>query len=322
MKKIYAIFSFIMMCFLLSSCTTYQKITINGTPGTEIYTPNMQRLGVIENGGNTIIKISRNSYYPYLLSHQDNSSTLVPFALDYKRKSYTGNKITNVTSITLAYAAYISSLVCADQTALFAGCLGVAAAGTAIGITSIKRSMQLQYRYKFEYLPSQSTIQDIRFTPITDTGYKKQLLSPVTDLTSHKVETVQNATPSSIARKKSSASSRTFNDYGRIIAGKYTGNGLLIKNDNIIEKYDKVNIIIKRIDKNTVSVDVIESNESFFNSKYEYKIEKTGGKYILSLKGIPSASISIDAKGRLSYRHPKVNIDGEIYTLELTATKQ
>ena len=42
----------------------------------------------------------------------------------------------------------------------------------------------------------------------------------------------------------------------------------------------------------------------------------------MSLKGIPSAVISIDSKGNLVYYHPKVNIDGEIYTLEINAIKQ
>lgn len=121
---------------------------------------------------------------------------------------------------------------------------------------------------------------------------------------------------------KTSVSTKVIKDFGRLIEGTYIGYGSLLQNDNIVEKYEKINISVKRINKNTVSVDVFESGDAFFSSKTEYSIKKNADKYLMSLKGIPSAVISIDAQGNLVYHHPKVNIDGEIYTLEINVKKR
>ena len=51
MRIKYIIYYFALLCCLLSSCTTSQKITINGIPGTEIYTPDMRKLGMVESNG-------------------------------------------------------------------------------------------------------------------------------------------------------------------------------------------------------------------------------------------------------------------------------
>ena len=66
---------------------------------------------------------------------------------------------------------------------------------------------------------------------------------------------------------------------------------------------------------------MIESGESFFGSELEYTIRKTDDGYELVLNGIATAVISIDHNGKLSFTHPKVNIDGELYTLSINAEK-
>lgn len=91
----------------------------------------------------------------------------------------------------------------------------------------------------------------------------------------------------------------------------------------IIEEYSNVKVVVLRIDNNTVNVDVVENGESYFSTKSKYQVKKKGkNTYVLSLNGIPDAFITIDNAGHLTYIHPKVNIDGDIYTLNITATKK
>lgn len=81
MKKIYIIYSLIFVCYFLNSCTTSQKIVVEGTSGTEIYSPAMDRLATIDSNGRTGVKLSKDGYYAYLMSHQPNTNQFVPFAL-------------------------------------------------------------------------------------------------------------------------------------------------------------------------------------------------------------------------------------------------
>ena len=339
MRIKYIIYYFALLCCLLSSCTTSQKITINGIPGTEIYTPDMRKLGMVESNGKLKTKLPSEGYYAYLMSHQTGEKQLVPFALDYKNKSHAGSRILKNTGFgiaalgtgtllvgTIAYAA-ASSDEDDDATSpfipLIIGSAGAMAIGTAVGLPAGMRASQTQYQYNFKYLSSQTTIQDMSFRPIVDVGYSKSTISEGRNVTVQETGNDAKVTQTTRAKnRKSSTSSRTLKDYGKVLAGTYTGNGSLTRNDDVAEMYDRIHVIIKRISRNTVSIDVVESGEAFFTTGQEYTIRKVGNKFVLSLKGIPSAIINIDAQGKLTYYHPKINIDGEIYTLEISANRQ
>lgn len=84
MKRLIEILGIVVCVILLHSCTTSQKVTVQGTPGTEIYSPTMERLGVVSSNGKVSFKISRHSYYSYLMSKNAGANEFVPFALDYK----------------------------------------------------------------------------------------------------------------------------------------------------------------------------------------------------------------------------------------------
>lgn len=68
MKRLIELLGIVVCVILLHSCTTFQKITVQGTPGTEIYSPTMDRLGVVGSNGKVSLKISRNNNYSYLMS--------------------------------------------------------------------------------------------------------------------------------------------------------------------------------------------------------------------------------------------------------------
>lgn len=73
----------------MQSCmTSKQKIVVSGAPGTEIYHPkDMSMLGEIGADGSAKINISRNGYYPYLLSRKSNDDKVIPFGIDFKYKN-------------------------------------------------------------------------------------------------------------------------------------------------------------------------------------------------------------------------------------------
>lgn len=68
-------------------------------------------------------------------------------------------------------------------------------------------------------------------------------------------------------------------------------------------------------------MNVFDSDGSkFFDSDAEYTIKKEkNGKYSLFLNDIKDATIQIDSKDNLVYVHPSVNIEGEIFSLSISA---
>lgn len=172
----------------------------------------------------------------------------------------------------------------------------------------------------FKYLTYQNTNDDFVFTAYENTGERRLIGS------STSMEETSTASPEaySMARLRTSKATRTLNDYGKTIAGTYRGTGKLRQGDKVIESYNNMALTVERIDKNTVTVAVKDDyGEPFFSRADRYGIRKGRGRNLtLTLDGIPSATIRIDGNGKLSYNHPKVNIDGDIYTLEISASKQ
>ena len=334
------IFKFIFLVgttFTLFSCSTSQTLTIEGLPGTEILTPGLKNLGTIGNNHKTKITIPSDDYYAFLLARSNGSKELVPFALDYKNKKYRGTKAQSAIGIGLGVAGLFPMLtgaimLCADEdveetgVAMILGGTGVALAGFAIGGPAYARLDQAQYQYQYKYLSSQSTNEDFTFTRPTDNGF----IRTVKNEPQHSEPQVENtegtpaATSTGIRRRgKTSTAARNLRDNGKQVAGTYIGTGRLILNGEEMENYTDIKVVIKRIDKNNVIVEVYENSEAFFNTGDKYSIKKAGnGQFTLSLIGIPSATITISKNKNMVYFHPKVNIDGEIYTLEIKASLQ
>lgn len=178
---------------------------------------------------------------------------------------------------------------------------------------------------EYKYLKYQRTNQDFSFLPIKDVGYAKTMLDNGNMVsTPHISNSANNVnTSSTTSRRKSSVSKRTLNDNAKLVSGSYFGTGYLTQKGKVIEEYAKIKVVILRIDNNNVNVDVFENGESYFSKTNKYQVTKKGkNTYVLSLDGISDALITIDNTGHLTYIHPKVNIDREIYTLNLTANKK
>lgn len=319
--KNYNIIIALSLCSLLVSCASNQKITVMGTPGTEIFIPNSHNAyfdennamfsadnkgyyanmehHVIPSSGSVSFDVSKDAYYPYLIAHNPINNEYVPFALDYKKKGTGGLKAQAV----IGYATCFALI------------------GFAIGMPATQQLDYIQGRYQFRYDTPHSINDDIAFKPIVDTGFRRTTLSSHNEKNVLPDADMKLAEVSSFAKSRSSKSNRSLSNNAAAVEGIYNGSGSLKQDGVIIEKYSTIEVSISRVDNNTVSVDVKESGESFFSTKSMYSIEKENDSYTLTLKGIPAAKINIEDTGSLQYTHPKVNIDGEIYTLEIYATK-
>lgn len=333
MKRLIEILGIVVCVILLHSCTTSQKVTVQGTPGTEIYSPTMERLGVVGHNGKVSFKISSDDYFSYLMSKNAGANELIPFALDYKRHGFIGTQILKWTGYTVvtagAFSALVGGIACiggdGDEVGgpFLAAGGGAAALGAIIGMPADMRSNQTQYEHKYKYLSVQETNQDVHFNQIVDVGYRKTKQN-YDNNAPHVSDKANNGSSSSTAtRRKSSVSKRTLNDNAKLVSGSYFGTGYLTQKGKVIEEYAKIKVVILRIDNNNVNVDVFENGESYFSKTNKYQVTKKGkNTYVLSLDGISDALITIDNAGHLTYIHPKVNIDGDIYALNLTANKK
>ena len=309
---------------VLYSCSSSQNITVKGTPGTEIYSPANTKLGVIDSSGELKVSVPNGGrFYHYLLSGKVGEGKLVPFALNYK---HSGNcELQNAMiygggSIALGATASAGLLVEAGGTGAL---IGVTAVGGIIGGIGLYLSNMNNGEYEYRYLSYQKTNEDLAFLPIQDTGYKKGVESVscvVDDTPNRRVK----ASASVSSDNQTSASKRQIKkDVSKYVSGSYIGTGSLSQKGKIVEEYDLVKVLITRIDNANVLIDVVEGGESFFSSKIRYQVVKKGkNTYVLSLNGAPGASIIIDKNGRLTFKHPKVNIEGELYTLNINAEKE
>ena len=343
MKNIVRLMTVLLFCSMINSCSTFQNITVFGEPGIEIYTPNLEKVGIIKGDGKGEITLPRDGYYPFLLSSNGGADIKIPFALDYKNRSYTGARVLYCVEAAIAGAG-AASFIITTTACIVSGedgeSLGIAPlmgaggvgtlGGSLCGLVTTNRLAETQREWQFEYLSRQSTNQDLRFEKFVDNGYRKEIGGKAVSVeenvaeSSRKVESAQSESSSSAAKSRSSKSKRTLTDLAKQVEGTYIGSGKLLRKDETIENYQDIKIVLKRLDKNAVQVDVYESNgEAYFNESGKYSVKKIdSGKYQLTMNGIPSATITIDANKKMVYLHPKVNIDGDLYTLRISAGKE
>lgn len=335
MKRTINYIIIVCMSLIIFSCTTTQKFTIYGKPGTSIYKPDESHIGTIQNNGKVKVKLDSENYYAFLLSRDANSEKLIPFALNYKNKSYMGKRIIAGTAYMMLGASFAATLT--GGIAYIGGDGNIAASFLAAGgglatlslapMCFVNQLSQTPESYKFTYLPSQTTNQNVVFTNYIENGQlKESVKNKIADVNSSEQDNGKNSiltTSTATVKIKSSKSTRTLKDFGSLVEGTYIGEGKLLHGEEIIEDYKYIKVSLRRINKSTVAVNVYDNNEAFFLKSSNYDIKKTkANEYTMSLNGIPSAIIVINNKNDLIYIHPRVNIEGTIYTLEISATRK
>ncbi len=308
---------------LFVSCVSVQKISVKGTEGTKIYNPESKYLGTIDADGSMDIELPGGEYYPFLLSKAPGSNLIVPFALDYIEKNYTGK----ITFGALSIVAVSEGAVFLPLSFLFENpipSLAVSGAVLGLGIWGLATcgkyffSNHIPSSFSYEYLSEHRLNSDMTFT-------KPVFNEPEKTLTSvKKLETSVSSSSSVSKRQLSQKTNRTLNDYGKQLEGSYKGSGALTLNGENIETYTDIVIKLVRADRAMVSVNVVESNgNSYFESTSDYTIKKGNDEtFVLTHASISDATIVIDKDSNLVYKHPKVDIEGGIYTLSIKANKQ
>lgn len=339
MKK-YSIWA-LALVFMLSGCHTYDKFTIAAPAETKIYVPAAETAESHKNidaSGRVRVQVPSSTYCGYVVATDPFSGLKVPYGLDVKKKTYPGEKAAMGVGVTLAsvgigidLVGVIAMIAAAAQddeenTDLFGRVIsigsGIGLVGMGVGWPANARLNQISHHYQFKY----DSNQEISFNglssvllnpdlpknaPIAEPAKRKKAASGKSDVEDKK------------ATEAGSKAKKTRSDFGKQIAGTYSGSGRLLIGKVEDEAYGKIEVKIERIDKNNVKVRIIESDEDFFDSPLTYAIvaDKNGG-YKLTLNNVPSATILIDKNGRLTFNHNKVYIDGDAYTLTISARKQ
>lgn len=322
MKIILRLIVLVAFSVLQFSCKTTDTIKISGIPDTEIYTPDMKKIGTINKDGNVEVKISRDNYYPFLMSRTSDSNDFVPFALDYKKSNFRLKSSLGYTLEVIGLGAIFGSIV-----PLVDGSVGSGAAILTVGALSIATSCWLlsdlygmPAMYNYKYLPETKTNQDFKFANFIDNGYIK-------NIENQSITNKENPVVSSASKENVSKFSKPMvflKDHAKQVEGVFVGSGNLMQYGEIVERFEGVRVILKRSNKNKVLVDVkTKDGLSFFSSEISYNIKKSEDNgWMLNMQDMPAAQIQINTDMSLQFYHPEVNIDGDIYTLEISADKR
>lgn len=322
----------LLLLLVAVSCSTSQKIMVSGDPGTEILSPQMDYLGTIGMAGQLQLTIPSDSGYEFLLSKSGGDGKCIPFALDYEHHKYkagfckySGIAISSYGSAGLLIGTVLLAVGIPEVGLPMIGAgAGLSGIGLGIGIPGDFRMDQTAYQWEYRYLNDHSTNQDIVVTDVVNTGFTRRI-----EEGNQKPKVKVNETPivkSEIKKQtpvKSTISARSFKDNSKAVVGVYLGSGKLKQRGVVIESFIAISVDIQQIDKKTVAVDVKESGESFFYSKMIYTVEKDSqGGYLLTSEDIPDATIKIDSQHNLVYSHSSIEIDGELYSLDLKCSKK
>lgn len=277
----------------ISSCVSNKKITLKGTPGTEIYLPygglsykapsngEYKLLTVIGDNGEAKIKFGASDYrvyYPYLLTYNAETDKYYPIALDYNYNSHSSEEAMLVLfSIpTLSYYYVFNCLY----------------------------DVSAQYKHSFDYIEELTINPNRPNAPYANTGERRKVKSGKASLLK-----------SSGAAKTSKLLSK---DYARQLEGSYKGVGKLLQDESVVENYSSMTVQMTYVDRNSVAVSVLMDDSEEVLSAVNYTIKSQGeGQFILTSEKDKSATIEVNGN-KVSYNNPNVNIDGETYILQIS----
>lgn len=334
MKQLKNILLIILGIMITASCSTVEKITVYGNPGEKIYSPAKLPIATVQQNGKANISLKSDAYYGYLYTYNAQQDQWVPFALDITKKSHNGTKLATGAGYAMAgigLLGFISGIIgCSvdDESdaakAIMVGSLGVGGIGASFGVPASSRMGQLSYQYNFGYNSKQQANSDLNLTqyipPVVNTPESKPNRKRATSgesstaADSQSAKTHNNSASSSAKKKRKSVS--------ELIAGEYSGTGTLITTGEDPETLDAMLIILTPKDDSTVVAEIFEDDDAFFDSEELFKVTKNkDGSFTLTHTRIPAVKFTLSKTGKIAYKHPKVNIDGTMYTLSISAMK-
>lgn len=340
MKLVKIIVASIISGLVSISCSTTEKFSLSAPSGTEVYNPAYTVRPLVEGEGGNFVKVEVTSdmYLGYLLYKPAGSSVMIPYGVDYVTKNHIGTKAAFVSGFGLASVgigigvAGTIMVLSGDEEVqstganiMVAGGLLPMCVGAALGVPSSSRLHQTAYDYNFGYAKKQTVnLPELSMTLINPNPTKEELASPAPVKTERKKATSSKAsTADKKTDKGGSKVSRTRTDVSKKIAGEYVGKGRLLLKGVAEETYNSIIVTIESIDKNHVSVKIVEGGEDFFEEPLVYTVssDKKGGGFSLVIDEFPDATIKITKSGVMTFNHRNVNIDDVIYTLTISANK-
>lgn len=321
------------------SCTTTEKVTFYVPSETKLYFPESADRAVTATSDRINLEIPSDMYCGYMLAQQPGSDVRIPIGIDYTTKYHTGTKAamwSGMVAECAGGAIVLGSLIVAigasangdDEGSSAAGCVagvggGLALLGFGGGFPAYQRMRQTSYDYNFGYERRQTveipTLSPVLLNPNKPKGYveKAEQKGNVRSKASSGKDVVASSNASG------SKVNKTRSELSRKVAGTYQGQGSLMAGKSVEEHYSDISVVMERKDRNHVTVRVVESGEDYFDSPlvYEIRSNKSGG-YDLKIDKLPEATIQITKSGKLIFKHKKVNIDNQLYTLEITGQKR
>ena len=334
MKKLKNILLTLLSMMITVSCSTVEKFTVYGNPGEKIYSPSKQLIATIQQNGNAKITLESDAYYGYLYTYNAQRGQWVPFALDITKKSHNGTKLASGVGYTLGSIGLLGTIggmvgrMVDDESdaanAIMLGGAGLLGISASFGVPTSIRMGQLSYQYNFGYNSKQQVNTDLNLTRYTPPTVETSETTPVRKKATSGESLTANDSNTAKARNNTSTSSakKKRKSASVLVAGEYSGTGTLITTGEDPETLGSVLMIVTPKDDNTVVVEIMEDNEAFFESEEVFKVMKNkDGSFTLKHTHIPSVKLTISKAGKINYKHPKVNIDGTIYTLSISADK-
>lgn len=165
MKNIIYFMAVVAAVAMMSSCSSYKKIKIEGTPGTVISVPNEDKSYTIDASGKTTVKLKDDKYYAFLLSQAPGCDVAVPFALNYKKNNtvYLTEPLTyGFMSISIMGSLFTMVSLDGDSALPVAGAVAIGSALGSLPLWGITNTHNVQHKYK--YLKRHTTNDDLFIT--------------------------------------------------------------------------------------------------------------------------------------------------------------
>lgn len=320
---------------MVTGCSTSEKLTITGTPGTVVYSPQKEPLGTINSDSKLRLKLDSDAYYGYLYTRNDSLDLWVPFGLNTRYNNHTATKLLGPVGSPLGLAIGEGAAIGIGMSSLVGGLVtgvGIGLAGLVTPIiVQIVRMDQVSYSYNFSYDQYQSSNQDIRLEkfivpqieteniPETDFAQKQSNLKINKSTTKTEVISKNN-------RKggKAKKSNLKITSGLEIYSGTYSCEGEIILNKGVVATYKDMSLVLHPLNSSNVEVLIyIDSQTKVFDRPEIFILDKkqsTKKNVVLTLKDSATCKIILSDKN-ISYFNPNVMIDEETYTLSLKGIK-
>lgn len=318
MNRILKYIPLFLVLLALTSCET-QKVVFSGRPGTEIYnTENRYKVGKIDNSGSATVELNYNDYARLMLSKDPESGSLIPFALNMNpKRGIKDDRNFGYLFCTIGYIFAASGVIggiALNLPELIAPCLGGGALYLAVGYLGGKF-------HQPHFIPEQTIPQDIVFTPLVETADYKTFVPKAQRMNAQPKNGSQRA---NTTRRSGNSRYKADDDHTKNVIGTYIGNGKLMFEGAVTEKYNDIKVVIEKVsgEANMVTVNVmLDDGMPYFGSKSKYSITKNDDEYVLIHESVNS-TISINQYGELVYLNNDVEDDNGTNVLKINADKE